>query len=204
MSATTVGHNINVLFFGPPGAGKGTQADLVAPQLQVAHVSTGDLFRQNMREGTPLGLQIKPIYDAGGYVPDSTTIAMLDQHLQRLRRTQPELRGVIFDGFPRTPEQVAALDTLLGARAEQVNGVVYLTVPLDVLLPRLLARGRADDSADTITTRFTKYESDTAPLLTEYERRGTPVYRIDGNRSVEQVTAAVVAALQPLFAGRGG
>jgi len=203
MSATTAARNVNVLFFGPPGAGKGTQADLVAPQLHVAHVSTGDLFRQNMREGTPLGLQIKPIYDSGGYVPDSTTIAMLDQHLHTLQDTQPALRGVIFDGFPRTPQQVAALDTLLGARAERVDGVVYLTVPLGVLLPRLLARGRVDDTADTITTRFTKYESDTAPLLTEYERRDTPVCRINGNQPVEQVTAAVVTALQSLFAERG-
>jgi len=201
MSATAT-RNVNVLFFGPPGAGKGTQADLVAPRLGLAHVSTGDLFRQHMREETPLGMQIKPIYDAGGYVPDSTTIEMLAQHLVMLRQTQPELRGVIFDGFPRTPAQVAALDTFLGSRAEQVNAVVYLTVPLNVLLPRLLARGRADDAADAITTRFDKYETATAPLLAEYTQRGTPVHRVDGNQAVEQVTTAVVTALSPLFAGR--
>jgi len=201
MSATAT-RNVNVLFFGPPGAGKGTQADLVAPRLGLAHVSTGDLFRQHMRDETPLGIQIKPIYDAGGYVLDSTTIEMLAQHLVMLRQTQPELRGVIFDGFPRTPAQVAALDTFLGSRAEQVDAVVYLTVPLNVLLPRLLARGRVDDAADAITIRFDKYETATAPLLAEYTQRGTPVHRINGNQAVEQVTTAVVTALSPLFAGR--
>ena len=155
-----------------------------------------------MRDETPLGVQIKPIYDAGGYVPDSTTIEMLAQHLVALRETQLALQGVIFDGFPRTPAQVAALDTFLGSRAEHVDAVVYLTVPLDVLLPRLLARGRADDTAEAITTRFEKYETATAPLLTEYERRGTPVHRLNGDQAVERVTADVVAALSPLFAGQ--
>jgi len=201
MSATAT-HNVNVLFFGPPGAGKGTQADLVAPRLRLAHVSTGDMFRQFAAEGTPLGLEVKAIMEAGHYVPDETTVTMLRELLTTLRASQPELRGVIFDGFPRTPEQVPALDAFLRTRDERVDAVVYLTVKLEVLLPRLLARGRTDDSTDTITTRFDKYETATAPLIAEYEQRGTPIYRINGDQAMEQVTADVVAALSPLFAGR--
>ena len=201
MSATAT-RNVNVLFFGPPGAGKGTQADLVAPRLRLAHVSTGDMFRQFAAEGTPLGLEVKAIMEAGHYVPDETTVTMLRELLTTLRASQPELRGVIFDGFPRTPEQVPALDAFLRTRDERVDAVVYLTVKLEVLLPRLLARGRTDDSTDTITTRFDKYETATAPLIAEYEQRGTPIYRINGDQAMEQVTADVVAALSPLFAGR--
>ena len=201
MSATAT-RNVNVLFFGPPGAGKGTQADLVAPRLRLAHVSTGDMFRQFAAEGTPLGLEVKAIMEAGHYVPDATTVTMLRELLTTLRASQPELRGVIFDGFPRTPEQVPALDAFLSTRDERVDAVVYLTVKLEVLLPRLLARGRTDDSTATITTRFDKYETATAPLIAEYEQRGTPIYRINGDQAMEQVTADVVAALSPLFAGR--
>lgn len=194
--------NVNVLFFGPPGAGKGTQAALVAPALGMAHVSTGDLFRRIQGQDTPLARRVRAIMEAGEYVPDGITVAMLEQHVQSLDATQPELRGVIFDGFPRTPQQVAALDTFLGTRAEHVDGVVYIGVPLAVLLPRLLGRGRADDTPDAITTRFEKYEDATAPLLVEYERRGIPVYRVDGDQAVGAVSADVVAALSPLFAER--
>ena len=195
--------DVNVLFFGPPGAGKGTQAALVAPVLRVAHVSTGELFRAIQKEDTPLAKQVRAIMEAGEYVPDGVTVAMLEAHVKMLNETQPALRGVIFDGFPRTPQQVAALDTFLGSRAEHVDAVVYIGVPLEVLLPRLLSRGRADDTSEAITMRFIKYENATAPLLTEYERRGVAVHRINGNQAVEAVTADVVAALSPLFAGRG-
>ncbi len=202
MSERISPRDVNVLFFGPPGAGKGTQADLVAPVLRAAHVSTGELFRAIQREETPLAAQVRAIMEAGEYVPDGVTVAMLEAHVKMLNAAQPELRGVIFDGFPRTPQQVAALDTFLGSRAEHVDAVVYIGVPLEVLLPRLLARGRADDTPEAITTRFVKYENATAPLLVEYERRGIAVHRIDGNQAVEAVKADVVAALSPLFKGQ--
>ena len=169
MSTQAEHRNVNVLFFGPPGAGKGTQAALVAPALGMAHVSTGELFRQHQREGTTLGLRVKAIMDAGEYVPDDLTVAMLEQHIRDLTTAQPGLRGVIFDGFPRTLPQVESLDAFLRGRGEAVDAVVYLGVPLDVLLTRLQARGRTDDTPEAVTVRFNKYTDATAPLVAAYE-----------------------------------
>jgi adenylate kinase len=192
--------NTNILFFGPQGVGKGTQAAIVAPLLRLAHVSTGDLFRRNIAEQTPLGLRVKPILDAGELVPDDLTIAMLDDHLIHLRRTQPELRGVIFDGFPRTVAQVEALDTFLGTRGERIDAVVYIDAPRPVLVERMFNRGRADDTREAAEERLRLYEEKTQPLLSLFERRGI-TKRINGNPPVAAVTAEIIAALSPLFAG---
>ncbi len=197
MSAT---RNTNILFFGPQGVGKGTQAMIVAPLLRLAHVSTGDLFRRNMADGTVLGEKIRPLYDAGGLIPDDITIAMLDDHLVRLRQTQPNLRGVVFDGFPRTVTQVAALDAFLLTRGEQVDAVIYIDAPRRVLVERILSRGRVDDTRDAAEERLRLYEEKTAPLLALFEKRGI-IQRINGDQSVEAVTAEIIAALSPLFAG---
>ena len=192
--------NINVLFFGPQGVGKGTQAAIVAPHLHLAHVSTGDLFRQHMAERTAFGEQIRPIYDAGGLVPDDLTIAMLGDHLVKLREMQPELRGVIFDGFPRTVPQVASLDTFLGTRGEKVDAVVYIDAPRPILVERIFSRGRADDTREAAEERLRLYEEKTQPLLTLFEARGL-IHRINGDQTVEAVTDEILAALSPLFAG---
>ncbi len=192
--------NINVLFFGPQGVGKGTQAAIVAPRLHLAHVSTGDLFRQHMAERTAFGEQIRPIYDAGGLVPDDLTIAMLGDHLVRLREMQPELRGVIFDGFPRTVPQVASLDTFLGTRGEKVDAVVYIDAPRPILVERIFSRGRADDTREAAEERLRLYEEKTQPLLALFEERGL-IHRINGDQTVEAVTDEILAALSPLFAG---
>jgi adenylate kinase len=192
--------NTNILFFGPQGVGKGTQAAIVAPLLRLAHVSTGDLFRRNIAEKTPLGLRVAPILDAGELVPDDLTIAMLDDHLIHLRRTQPELRGVIFDGFPRTVAQVEALDTFLGTRGERIDAVVYIDAPRPVLVERMFNRGRADDTREAAEERLRLYEEKTQPLLSLFERRGI-TKRINGNQPVAAVTAEIIAALSPLFAG---
>jgi adenylate kinase len=192
--------NTNILFFGPQGVGKGTQAAIVAPLLRLAHVSTGDLFRCNIAEKTPLGLRVWPILDAGELVPDDLTIAMLDDHLIHLRRTQPELRGVIFDGFPRTVAQVEALDTFLGTRGERIDAVVYIDAPRPVLVERMFNRGRADDTREAAEERLRLYEEKTQPLLSLFERRGI-TKRINGNQPVAAVTAEIIAALSPLFAG---
>jgi adenylate kinase len=192
--------NTNILFFGPQGVGKGTQAAIVAPLLRLAHVSTGDLFRRNIAEKTPLGLRVWPILDAGELVPDDLTIAMLDDHLIHLRRTQPELRGVIFDGFPRTVAQVEALDTFLGTRGERIDAVVYIDAPRPVLVERMFNRGRADDTREAAEERLRLYEEKTQPLLSLFERRGI-TKRINGNQPVAAVTAEIIAALSPLFAG---
>ncbi len=192
--------NTNILFFGPQGVGKGTQAAVVAPLLRLAHVSTGDLFRRNIAEKTPLGLRVGPILDAGELVPDDLTIAMLDDHLIHLRRTQPELRGVIFDGFPRTVAQVEALDAFLGTRGERVDAVVYIDAPRPVLVERMFNRGRADDTREAAEERLRLYEEKTQPLLSLFEQRGI-IAHINGNQPVEAVTAEIIAALSPLFAG---
>ncbi|MDQ6604576.1 MAG: adenylate kinase [Chloroflexota bacterium] len=192
--------NINVLFFGPQGVGKGTQAAIVAPRLHLAHVSTGDLFRQHMAERTAFGEQIRPIYDAGGLVPDDLTIAMLGDHLVKLREMQPELRGVIFDGFPRTVPQVASLDTFLGTRGEKVDAVVYIDAPRPILVERIFSRGRADDTREAAEERLRLYEEKTQPLLALFEARGL-IHRINGDQTVEAVTDEILAALSPLFAG---
>lgn len=201
MSADTR-RNTNVLFFGPQGVGKGTQAAIVAPRLRLAHVSTGDLFRRNIAEQTALGRRVQPILDAGGLVPDDLTIAMLDDHLVKLRQTQPELRGVVFDGFPRTVAQAASLDEFLGTRGERVDAVVYIDAPRPVLVERMMGRGRADDTREAAEERLRLYEEKTQPLLALYERRGI-VRRINGNQSIEAVTAEIIGVLTPIFDGSG-
>lgn len=192
--------NKNILFFGPQGVGKGTQAAIVAPRLRLAHVSTGDLFRRHMAEKTALGERIRPIYDAGGLIPDDLTIAMLAEHLTRLRETAPELRGVIFDGFPRTVAQVESLDTFLRSRGERVDAVVYIDAPRPVLVERIFSRGRADDTREAAAERLRLYEEKTQPLLSLFDRRGI-IHRINGDQSVEAVTDAILTALEPIFAG---
>ncbi len=198
MSETT--GNTNVLFFGPQGVGKGTQAAVVAPLLGLAHVSTGDLFRRNIAEHTPLGQRVGPMLEAGELVPDDLTIAMLDDHLVALRRTHPELRGVIFDGFPRTVAQVEALDTFLRTRGEAIDAVVYIDAPRPVLVERMFNRGRADDTREAAEERLRLYDEKTRPLLSLFDQRGI-IRRINGDQPVEAVTAEIVAALAPLFAG---
>jgi adenylate kinase len=194
--------NTNVLFFGPQGVGKGTQAAVVAPMLRLAHVSTGDLFRRHIAERTELGQRVDSILAAGALVPDDVTIAMLSEHLLHLRATQPELRGVIFDGFPRTVTQAQSLDDFLHTRGEQVDAVVYIDAPREVLIERMLTRGRADDTREAIQTRLDKYTENTEPLLALYERRGN-LRRVNGNQPIEAVTNEIVSVLSPLFAGSG-
>ncbi len=200
MSGAAVSKNTNVLFFGPQGVGKGTQAMIVAPRLHLAHVSTGDLFRQHMAERTALGEQIRPLYDAGGLIPDDLTIAMLGEHLVKLRQTAPDLRGVIFDGFPRTVAQVESLDTFLRSRGEQIDAVIYIDAPRPVLVERIFSRGRADDTREAAEERLRLYEEKTQPLLSLFEQRGI-IHRINGNQPVEAVTADIIAALAPIFEG---
>jgi adenylate kinase len=198
----TVGANTNVLFFGPQGVGKGTQAAIVAPLLRLAHVSTGDLFRKHMAEQTELGKRVDAILAAGALVPDDVTIAMLSEHLLHLRETQPELRGIIFDGFPRTVPQAQSLDEFLGTRGEKVDAVVNIDAPRPVLIERIMSRGRADDTREAAEERLRLYEEKTAPLLSRYAERGI-IHRVDGNQPIEAVTEAVVSELSPLF-GEGG
>ncbi len=179
---------MRLLFIGPPGAGKGTQAGRVAERLGIPHVSTGDMFRYHVSEGTPLGLEVDAIMKAGGYVPDEITVAMLAERI-----AQPDAgSGFILDGFPRTEGQVQALDELLGD--QPLDRVVVFQVPENELVARLLARGRADDTEETIRTRFRVYLEQTQPLLDTYESRGLTV-DVSGVGEVDEITERILEVL---------
>ncbi len=185
---------MRLLFVGPPGAGKGTQAARVAERLGIPHVSTGEMFRAHVSNGTDLGMQVDAIMKAGDYVPDEITVAMLAERVAEPDATN----GFILDGFPRTSGQVAALDGLIGA--DGLDAVLVLDVDEDELVGRLMARGRADDTEDTIRNRFEVYLEQTAPLLEIYDGRGI-VVRVDGLGGVDDITDRILAALSASGAG---
>ena len=186
---------MRVVFMGPPGAGKGTQADLLSAALGVPHISTGDLFRANVGGGTALGVEAKRYMDAGEYVPDSVTNAMV-----RDRIANPDCSsGFLLDGYPRTVEQVAELDSMLAETGQQIDRVVELTVVTDEVVERLLLRaqtsGRSDDTEDVIRRRLEVYAEQTAPLTAVYRDRGLLV-DVDGMGEIDEVSARVLAALR--------
>lgn len=178
---------LKLLFVGPPGAGKGTQAERVAGKLGLAHVSTGDMFRA-LDHSTDLGRRVKEIMDSGGYVSDDIVVEMLAGRI-----SEPDAEhGFILDGFPRTVGQVAALDSLLGK--DGLDGVIVFEVPEDEIVERMLARGRADDTVETIRTRLEVYREQTEPLVEMYETRDI-VKRIDAVGEIDDITERVLAAL---------
>ena len=179
---------MKLLFIGPPGAGKGTQAGRVADRLGIPHISTGDMFRHHVAAGTELGKQVKAIMEAGDYVPDSITVAMLKERIAE----DDAAGGFILDGFPRTIAQVEALDELIGE--DGLDKVVLFRVDNDVLVERMLARGRADDNEETIRNRLNVYEEQTAPLIDLYRERGVLVEG-DGVGEIDEITERVIAAL---------
>lgn len=180
---------MNLLFIGPPGAGKGTQASRVAERLGIPHISTGDMFRHHVSAGTDLGLRVDAIMKAGDYVPDEVTVAMLAE-----RMAEPDAKpGFILDGFPRTVAQVEALDDLIGQDA--LDAVVVIDVDESALAERLLARGRADDTEETIRTRFKLYQDQTAPLLEIYGDRGL-VVGVDGIGEMNEITERILRAIE--------
>lgn len=178
---------MRLLFVGPPGAGKGTQAQLVAERLGIAHVSTGDMFRA-LDPNSELGARVKAIMESGGYVSDGIVIEMLESRL----REWDAVNGYILDGFPRTLPQAEALDTYLGTSG--LDAVVLFEVDEDEVVDRMLARGRADDSAETIRTRMAVYREQTTPLIDLYDTRGI-VRRVDALGEVEEITERVLASL---------
>ena len=183
---------MRLLIMGPPGAGKGTQAAMICEEFGIPHVSTGDLFRLNLTQGTALGQEAKKYMDAGEYVPDSVTNGMVRE---RLKDSDTQV-GFLLDGYPRTVAQVAELDGMLSAKP--LDRVIELTADTDVVVNRLLGRaieqGRADDTEEVIRRRLEIYEEQTAPLTALYKSRGLLV-QVDGLGSVEDVTARISAAL---------
>jgi adenylate kinase len=174
-----------VIFLGPPGAGKGTQAARLAADLGLVKLSTGDMLRDHIARGTELGQRVKPIYDAGRLVPDEIVIAMIREKLAGMDDVR-----VIFDGFPRTVAQAQALDMLLEELSSPITAVPLLEVPESMLIERMLERsrkeGRSDDTPDTIRHRMVVYRAETQPLIDYYGGRGY-VHRLDGTGTPDEV-----------------
>jgi adenylate kinase len=178
-----------LVLVGPPGAGKGTQATALSEKLNIPHISTGDLFRKHIAEETELGQQVKHILDSGKLVPDEITNQMLVERLE-----QPDTgEGFLLDGYPRNIGQAELLSKVLADSDQKLDAVVQLQVDEDVLVERLLARGRSDDNEDVIRHRQHVYQSETAPLLDFYRDL---LVALDGVGEVDEVTDRVLAALR--------
>ncbi len=184
-----------IVLMGAPGAGKGTQAKLLQERLGIPQVSTGDLFRYNLKNDTELGRLAKGYMEAGELVPDSVTVAMVKDRLSQ----DDAASGAILDGFPRSPAQAEAFADILSEMEDGVDLVPVVHVDKEELVRRLLKRaeleGRADDNEETIRTRMRVYEESTAPLIDFYEAKGL-VQRINGQQSVEDVSAELLQAVQ--------
>lgn len=212
---------MHIILMGPPGAGKGTQATLLAQQESIPHISTGDIFRANIKQGTPLGKQVKEILDAGLYVPDELTNAIVKD---RLAQSDCQ-KGFILDGFPRTAAQAEALDGMLSDLGIKLAGVIPIQVPDELLLERAVGRRvcrqcgatyhvkfdppaaegvcdkcggelyqRSDDNEEKLKVRLNEYHTQTAPVLEYYRSKGL-VKSVDGDQPMDAVTAAIKQAV---------
>jgi adenylate kinase len=173
---------VRVVLLGPPGAGKGTQAQKLAEKLGIPQISTGELFRRNIDNGTRLGLEAKRYLDAGDLVPSDLTNALVDDRLD-----EPDAAtGFILDGYPRSLEQAKALHEMLERRQTKIDAVLELRVSQEELLERLKGRGRADDTEEVILNRMKVYRDETAPLLDYYRRE---LHTVDAAGTVDEVFA---------------
>jgi len=213
---------MNILFMGPPGAGKGTQAERIVNEFGVPHISTGDAFRLAMKQGTPIGIKAKEYIDQGLLVPDDVTIGIVRE---RLAQTDCE-KGFLLDGFPRTLSQAEALDDILTSMSRKLDHVIDLKVDRDLLLARLTGRRickscgatyhvifnppqqsgvcdkcsgelyqRSDDSEEKVGTRLDEYINKTAPLLAYYDAKGL-LRQVDGEKEIDTVTSEIVSLLR--------
>jgi adenylate kinase len=186
---------MRLIILGPPGAGKGTQAARIAESFGVPAISTGDIFRANIKNETPLGKQVKEVLASGGYVTDEITNAIVRD---RLFEDDAE-KGFLLDGYPRTSAQVDALDSILAEHGHSLEVVLELTVDEDAVVARLLKRaeieGRDDDSEEVIRERQAIYRRETAPLTDVYSERGLLV-QVDGMGSVDEVFTRIAQALE--------
>lgn len=213
---------MNLLIMGPPGAGKGTQAEVLVKELSITHISTGDMFRAAIKDGTPMGKKAKEYMDKGELVPDEVVIGMVKDRL-----SQPDCqKGFLLDGFPRTVEQAGALDDTLSGLGIKLDGVINIVVPLDKLMARLTGRRvckncgasyhvlfnppktegkcnscqgelyqRSDDNEESVGTRLKAYEEKTQPLIDYYAAKGI-LKDINGDQEISKVLADILAALK--------
>lgn len=214
--------NVNILFMGPPGAGKGTQAEVIVNEFGIPHISTGDAFRLAIKQGTPIGIKAKEYMDQGLLVPDDVTIGIVEE---RLQQSDCE-KGFLLDGFPRTLSQAEALDDILSRLHTQLDHVINLKVDRDKLMARLTGRRickncgatyhvifnppkqegvcdkcggelyqRSDDNEESVGTRLDEYINKTAPLLAFYENKGL-LRQIDGDQEIDTVSSEIVSVLR--------
>lgn len=211
-----------IVLLGPPGAGKGTQAQVISHEMNLAHISSGDLFRENLKNQTELGKLAQGYMNRGELVPDDVTIAMV-----RDRLTRPDCAdGALLDGFPRTPAQANALSEMLQSLGQKVHSVPYISVPAEVLIERLGGRWtcpscgrvyhekynppqtasvcdadnavliqRDDDKAETVERRIRVYMEQTSPLIEYYRQKGLLI-EVDGQRSIEEVSQEILSAIK--------
>ena len=194
---------VDVVFFGPPGSGKGTQASRLAASLGIPQISTGDLLRANVARGTELGKIAKPVMESGALVPDDLVTRMLKERIE-----EPDAAtGALFDGYPRTVPQAEALDRLLEEEGRSLTAVLFIDVPDPVIVGRPVKRaeieGRADDTPETVAARLRVYREKTEPLADLYRAHGV-FHRIDGDRTVDAVAEDVLAAVKKASGGKVG
>ncbi|MCB0622107.1 MAG: adenylate kinase [Saprospiraceae bacterium] len=193
---------INLILFGPPGSGKGTQAAYLVDKYQLLHISTGDLFRYEMGNNTRLGMEAKRYIEKGELVPDEVTIGMLRNKVEM----HPEAAGFIFDGFPRTVAQAEALDALLAESDQEVNALLALEVDDEEIVQRILNRGktsgRDDDNDETIIrNRIDVYKRETTPVFDYYDERGKS-QKVDGLGTIKEIFERLCAAIDKLQPSR--
>jgi adenylate kinase len=182
---------VRLVLLGPPCAGKGTQAEVLSQKLGVPHISTGDLFRANIGEQTPLGIEAKKYLDAGDLVPSELTVDMV-----RSRLAEPDaVNGFLLDGFPRSVGQAESLVDILADLGAKLDAVLSFVVDEDIVVTRMLSRGRADDTEDVIRNRLKVYRDETAPLLDHYRDQ---ILAVDAMGDVEEVSARALKAIEDL------
>lgn len=186
---------MNIILFGPPGAGKGTQAKLLETELSIPQLSTGDIFRSNIKNQTPLGIKVKSIMDSGQLVSDEVVIELVRDALNK-----PEYAGgYLLDGFPRTVAQAEALDQILSESGKKIDAFIALDVDDEVLVQRILNRGegRADDTEEKVRIRLDVYKSETQPVLDYYRNKGA-AHIVNGEGSIETISERLLTVIRSI------
>jgi len=186
---------MQLILFGPPGAGKGTQAAKLKEESGLAHLSTGNIFRSAISNQTPLGVKVKAILDSGILVPDEVVVDLVAEEIQK-----PEYKsGIILDGFPRTVAQAESYDALLEEKGGSIDALIVLTVPDSVLIERILSRGegRSDDTPEKVGKRLEVYRAETEPVIGHYKQKEL-VYEVDGVGSVEEIYQRICSVIDQL------